>query len=65
MTCILNQKVDTMLDAGTVRNHKSPGNFFSGNLAPPLRYLVLAAQSLRPTTITIHPTTQDGAILRT
>jgi hypothetical protein len=30
MTYILNQKVDTMLDAGTVRNHKSPGNFFQG-----------------------------------
>ena len=63
MTCILNQKVDTMLD-GTVRNHKSPGDF-SGYLAPPLRYLVLTAQSLRPSTITIQPTTQDGAILRT
>ena len=64
MTCILNQKVDTMLDGLAVRNHKSPGNF-SGDLAPPLLYLVLTAQSLRPTTITIQPTTQDGAILRT
>ena len=27
MTCILNQKVDTMFD-GTVHNHKSPGKFF-------------------------------------
>ena len=63
MTCILNQKVDTMFD-GTVRNHKSPGKF-SGYLAPLLRYLVLTAQPLRPTTITIQPTTQDGAILRT
>ena len=45
MTCILNQKVDTMLDGTAVRNHKSPGNF-SGYLAPPLRYLVLTAQSL-------------------
>ena len=63
MTCILNQKVDTMLDS-TVRNHKSPGDF-SGYLAPPLWYLALTAQSLRPTTIAIQPTTQDGAILRT
>jgi hypothetical protein len=48
MTYILNQKVDTMLDAGTVRNHKSPGNFFRESRA------FLAVSRACCTVITTH-----------
>ena len=47
MTCILKQKVDTMLD-GTVRNHKSLGIFFRESRA------TLAVSRACCTVITTH-----------
>ena len=47
MTCILNQKVDTMLAMVPCAITSRLG-IFSGDLASPLRCLVLSAQSLRP-----------------